>query len=523
MRDEQGWRPFRRAILRAIGAALGVAGGSQPGTGQAASDGDERGGDRGRSRRVRDVWHGPAAARTDLEPRPDRKYESVDTGVDYFGDGEKWDRRGPSGPERLTQVQGITQPTDQTLGAVRDALEREQFVWLEPGTVYRGDTQIVVDPVDSNGKGVNRILWAWGAGIDYTGDEPAAVEVLPNDDHDYAGRVKLWGGHYSGPGRYDGTDAAIRATDVFGAELEPESVGDATHGVLVRNVDSWSEATSTVIRNGERPPRLSVSPPTYLVRYQGASSTGGSGTNSFRASDVEIRWGDAADGGIIFWQDNASMESGGVVVRGFCPPGGSVYRTDGFALNTRAYVEGEGGDADSVGVVLNSDNCPTFYNPRVDLGEGTAYRKEGTGNALVVSTDGFEEITADGIEPLLTFPFDEATVRTPTAIWRTLDGRSGQVLGAERNEAALWSLDVAARATLQATLADADGRFGVWNDATDDWGEVHVGSVDLHGGTLRNLRRYPDDGDAPDGALYVNDETNQVEYKDASGDVHRLG
>jgi len=315
-------------------------------------------------------------------PQEDLKFEATDSGAVYYGNGDSWvlvDRKVNS--LSTSKLNRTYTPRDNSLEAIQEIVENADTqvidIRLEPGTLYTGDTQIQLNSIDSDGTAREIHVNARGAGIHYTGSESSAVTVhqgeLGNSRHD--GRVTIeYGSWYYGPDT-DGDTAVIRIDDTFGADIRPTRVQGAENGIICVNNEQWCESVHLGIRrtgeySGDDAP--SVRQPLYYIRACGGESDfpDANGTASFRDADITIPWQSARDGGgITFWQDQASFHGGEILIRGFCPDGGSLYRVDGGAYGATAYVESEGGDQDSTAIEMNTHSPPVFINPRLAVND----------------------------------------------------------------------------------------------------------------------------------------------------------
>ncbi|ESP90015.1 hypothetical protein [Candidatus Halobonum tyrrellensis] len=355
---------------------------------------------------------GAEADKGDYEPKEGAKFEATDSGAVYYGDGSSWvltDRQ--VGTLHAEDVNHTLTPQENTLEAIQalvdDTDRRTVDIKLKPGVLYEGDTQLFLDSEGPDGRGRSIRIDAYGAGVHYTGDEDAAVQIRQGQlgARSFKGRVRIeHGSWYYGPNR-DGDTAVIRVDDAFGAHVMPTSVRGAENGVLAVNNEEWCEAVLLGRHReggyeGDDTPRLRV--PMYYVRAAGGGSSfpDADGTNSFRDADVKIPWasgrdgdGTGANGGITFWQDNASFHGGRVEVRGFCPDGGSLYRVDGGSYGTTAHVESEGGDEHSTAVRVNTHQPPTFVNPRVVVSKegGTDFDYSGAGWPVAYTNNGISK------------------------------------------------------------------------------------------------------------------------------------
>jgi len=324
----------------------------------------------------------------DYEPKEGAKYEATDSGAVYYGNGSSWvlaDREVSS--MQAESLNSIRTPQDTTIQAIQAIVDNNQHVYirLEPGKVYEGDTQLVLDSLQSDGTEKEIIIDAYGAAVNYTGSKKTAVRCLQDgiqpisrgDGSAFGGQIKIVHGSWSGPGGDVSDSATLREDDTFGTILLPSEVGDAEHGVLAVNNGGWSEGgVYGVSRSGGyQGGDLSVSRPKYLVRFAGNGSDFpdagiNGGGNSFRDTNCKIEFSKAANesGAVTFWQDHANTHGAHHVVKGFLPRGGTGYRIDGGGANNRTTTlefESEGGDQDSTAIYLNSNRSPVLLNPRI--------------------------------------------------------------------------------------------------------------------------------------------------------------
>lgn len=312
-------------------------------------------------------------------------------------------------------------PDDYTLQAIQDALDAHHEVRLERGQVYEGTTRIEIWPQDENGDKTNKRIDARGAAVNYVGTDDAAVDIAPHEGN-WQGRVHIEGGLWSGPGHYNDTDAAIRITDHFGANVRVWNAVNATHGVLARNVDAFCERPRVHIGEPldgfDGPNSFDSSPPLYAVRFAGHDSayiddttmsmtddtpwdgwdndpaTESSGTGSFREADVTVKFRKPADGGKYVWQDKAEMQGANTKVAGFVPDNGHMVHSDGWNPGHVIELETEGGSG--IGVENNHDFPPMIINPRIsDQNLDTDYINTGAGNMRVIRPNGDMYIGAD--------------------------------------------------------------------------------------------------------------------------------
>jgi hypothetical protein len=365
-----------------------------------------------------------------------------DTTEDLDGEGQSVEgmgNRGSSGPRASVALT----PESETLQAIQDLVDnhRNPRIQLEPGVLYEGDTQLYLDSDPDAEQPRVIAIDAWGAGINYTGDEPVAVQlrqgplVETDDDNNpvnpgdqtFAGHVAINHGTWWGSGRPEEpmpTDksAVIRCDDTFGFEIRPTGVAGATNGVLALNNEQWCEAVHLGIRtgggyNGEEAPSKAAT--YYTIRAAGSGSAypdQNGGTASFRDADVTIPWAKAANdwaanahdvtnfdpenpepahtAPVTFWQDGTSFHGGKIQVRGFCPAGGSVYRSRSGAYGATVHVESEGGNENAVAVDLRGNHSPPiFVNPRLHVHNwgGTNALYSGAGWPLAITNTGLEK------------------------------------------------------------------------------------------------------------------------------------
>ena len=308
-------------------------------------------------------------------------------------------------------ISAKTTPNDHSLQAIQDVLDEHHEVRLERGVVYEGPTKLEIWPQDEDGATSKRID-ARGAAVNFTGDGDTAVDIGPHEGH-WGGRIHIEGGVWSGPGKYDGADAAIRVTDHFGVDIRVFDAKNATHGVLARNVDAFCERPRVHIGepiDGFDGSADLGSKPLYSVRLAGNDSdliddsmsmtddspwhgwdndpsTESSGTNSFREADVCVKFRKPADGGKYIWQDRAEMQGANTAVAGFIPSDGHMVHSDGWNPGHVIELEVEGGSG--IGVENSNDFPPMIFNPRIhDQNLDVNYINSGAGNMRVVRPNG---------------------------------------------------------------------------------------------------------------------------------------
>jgi plastocyanin len=290
-----------------------------------------------------------------------------------------------------------------TLADIQAAIDEQQYVNLEAGTLYEGDTTITL----SGGGGPHnqkQYIDARGATINYTGDGKRAVEFLPQGKLDdipgpersHSNRVahsQHWfGGTIYGPGRDVEDSAAIYAEDTFGCHVYPQSVGYAEHGIWFRNKHYWSEANDIAItgmagnRSDGYSPEGKQGGIGWSVRLDGGPANDDlNGTLSYRTTDVTIDWA-GGDLGYL-WLNGASMHGGTIDIRGFLGETATGLKVSGGGWNqaATAHLEFEGGGEEAHPVYIGPNaNSPLFVGPRI----GHPSNGEPDGETIVNDSDG---------------------------------------------------------------------------------------------------------------------------------------
>jgi hypothetical protein len=230
-----------------------------------------------------------------------------------------------------------------TTSAINEALNEYEYVKLKQGETYTGDTTITLEADEPNADWETVVI-AYGAKIDYTGDG-VAIDIPTNNTQapgtPYKSRVRWVGGLISGPGRdVDGT-RGFRVTDNFYPRLKPTRVASFEYGFYVRNQDAWSEEvhiTSSDVDDCDR-----------ALRCEGATYTGGSGTDSMKNMKVDIK-ADAQDNEVAVEFLDAS------------PYAGNFYLTIFMRGDDATGVRFDGGDFNG-----------SLFECEMDGGRGTAF------------------------------------------------------------------------------------------------------------------------------------------------------
>ncbi|MBB6646611.1 hypothetical protein [Halobellus ruber] len=157
-----------------------------------------------------------------------------------------------------------------TLADVKQAIANHNYIKLDPEVVYSGDTTVTIDVSQPR----EVVVEAYGAEIDYTGTG-RAIDVAPNSYSGGNDRITWNGGYITGPGSGVNGTAGIYLEDALHHSFSLSLIEGFEYGIQVRNVDSFCENNKfdvPVIK------RVSSG-----IRLEGATFTGGDGTDSFKS------------------------------------------------------------------------------------------------------------------------------------------------------------------------------------------------------------------------------------------------
>lgn len=334
------------------------------------------------------------ANKGNYEPRDGAKYVATDSGAVYFGNGNSWvlaDRK--VGSLRAEDINGaLLTPQGDTIQAIQDLVDNYQnpHIKLQPGVLYEGDTQLVIDSYPAGNQEKTIRIDAGGAGINYTGRGKVCCQIQCNTEATdsggnrgnaadaFGGSVTLLGGSWYGPGRDVADSCTIRQDDGFGNRIFPGQVRDAENGLLLRNKYFWNEGNEIGIKEqGKYSKDINSQPVEKTIRLAGGGSSYPitEGTGSYKNTHIRAPFISAADNGngVAVWQDGGSIWGGSITIGGFVPDDGTFYRHDHDAAISRycwLFIECEGGNENSINVEKNTSNFPYMPNPRL-TGPGT--------------------------------------------------------------------------------------------------------------------------------------------------------
>jgi len=270
-------------------------------------------------------------------------------------------------------------PSGSTFADIQSSFDSGiDYIKLDPSVTYTGDTTVLLDA--SGGRDV--FVDARGCTLDKTGGSGPIFEIpnhggQPGDE--FVGSVEIAGGYYSAQGTGSG---AVLIEDSFNNDVHIEYVENAEYGVRLRNVDQWSE------KNYVRCDGSTQDSVKNLVSLVGASSTGGTGTDSFRGTHIEIQSGWSWDA--VVDTDSVSCYNATFDIETHLSNGATGIRLDGYFGGSTINFRGEdtiGGNG-SIGVEIMSGTtfAPTGWaffvgldNDVVNNG-GDSFRYFRTGN-----------------------------------------------------------------------------------------------------------------------------------------------
>jgi hypothetical protein len=166
----------------------------------------------------------------------------------------------------------ITTVGTHTIQAIHDAAATHELLILEEGATYSGSSTATLNP---DGRDV--LVMAHGATVDYTGSG-VAIDI-PTNESNFRGSVRWVGGVVTGPGNA-GTSRGFRVSDVYGVSLRPIRVDDFDVGIYARNDTSWTEFLDIGLDDSFGC--------NSVVRLEGATQTGGAGTDSFKGFTCDV-------------------------------------------------------------------------------------------------------------------------------------------------------------------------------------------------------------------------------------------
>lgn len=331
------------------------------------------------------------ARKGDHKPKQGIKYEAIDSGAIYYGNGSSWvlsDRKVES-----VEASRIHTVPEGSIQDIADAMNKYKRIKLEEGAVYTADKEVVVDP------GEYCFVNARGATLKSTATGDVGIlsfEQLAKAANSvgYAKRFEWHGGVFIGAGN-GVTESGIRMTDVYGCKALIGGVDEVTNGIHVRNYEKWSETNRVGYkRTKEADTESNI---TSAVRLDGASVTGGPGTASMRDGEVYIPFGNSS-GDPVLHQQGCGLWGGKIFLKAFAPDDGTVWFHDPSDVtgsgginssgnaNAIAYVEFEQGNQNTIGIDLVSGPPPTFIAPRF-TGVGNQIKTDGIQNSIPLSID----------------------------------------------------------------------------------------------------------------------------------------
>lgn len=269
-----------------------------------------------------------------------------------------------------------------SLAAVDEAIDTYDRVKLLPQT-YSGDTSITVSANNRD----HVALHFEGAKIDYTGTG-TAINITDTSSTD---KVSIIGGALYGPTsgdtNYQGTTGVYFEDDGQNT-IKLHYLKGFEHGIKGRNVDQWSEGSNIIIEGSHQQ--------NHTLHFEGASSTGGSGTDSFRTTTIRGKHLHVIEGGTLLYQDQASLYDSDIKLSGFIPQGGSGWHLDGKLHESVVRLDIEG-DGDGVIVGSNYNEGGIFLNPVIREGTGSnqSYVNPNDKRLPIMDNDGSGQIQFD--------------------------------------------------------------------------------------------------------------------------------
>lgn len=220
--------------------------------------------------------------------------------------------------------------TGTSVGDIATAVSNNEIVKLAPQT-YTGSSTISVDLSSGNARAID----ARGAVIDGGG---VVLDVTGVNAWKAKARLVLLGGDW----RSDSTagSRAIRLTDAENNIIRPHYVREAEEGIEVRNVNHWSEGNIISLTDTENVGNA--------LTFRGSSTTSGTGTNSFKNTEINIQ-GHCNSGGYVFKAETANLYDSEINISGFISGTRAGAEFDGNYRGTRMYLEFENTSNDGTG------------------------------------------------------------------------------------------------------------------------------------------------------------------------------
>lgn len=237
-------------------------------------------------------------------PKKGAKFFATDTESVYLGDGSNWNRLDSRGTSPAFDTIMARRQSNIVYAAHFDGPDLSTRVQNALGTLPQGRGKVIVTPRDD---GAN---WEWGSTLSLNAFDHAGltIECLDNVTIEYRGDEWCFdiSGDPQGRERSGGNDVRsgfkllggdwlldesgdipgwMRLTDMYGAYVSPRSVHRCTNNstdaicVYIRNVNHFSE--------GCRIYDTKFQDPDIGVKLEGATVTGGSGSNSFDHFDID--------------------------------------------------------------------------------------------------------------------------------------------------------------------------------------------------------------------------------------------
>lgn len=277
---------------------------------------------------------------------------------------------------------------------IADAIENNSYVKLEPGATYTADSEVRIEKDDlANDVYVD----ARGAKLESTSSDAILHLWKTAACSGGEARTVTWrGGSFVGAGT-DSTQSAVRLTDCFRHDILIGEAGKVERGIYWMNDECWSEANRVGYMLGGSGTDAPASK-RFAVYMEGASTSGGSGTESFRCGEVHIPWG---AGGVSNGNNNAqlyvksgSLHGGRVFVKGFTPKHGGYNLwcgENGKMGSVNAYIEGEQGTEESRVIKHDGGPAPLYINPRIK-GKGKNVEINIAGGATSIGGKGLRKL-----------------------------------------------------------------------------------------------------------------------------------
>ncbi|AJF28119.1 hypothetical protein SG26_20440 (plasmid) [Haloarcula sp. CBA1115] len=360
-----------------------------------------------------------------------------------------------------------------TLEDIDQAISDHQYIKLDPTTTYSGDTTITIDP-----KGPRDIcIAAYGAEIEYTGSG-VAVDILPNEGAGSDDRVEWRGGYIRGPGPSTTGSRGIRLVDAFRHKITPSVVEGFEYGVYLKNEDLYTEDNDIVIKR--------IKDCKSGIRLEGATFTGGTGTDSFKSlkfhssiaqceigfdmrdayimANARLDFVTFVNTGKIGWRVDGSLR-GAEVVANFDSAGSdggvgvrliSLDKHAGHTICTFAGVNTE----------FEDPNSTPFIHSRAEVGDVVYDRNTKLYEQTADSYYGTRKMQRDR------YRIGSVDERTDYLQFQDADGTNRAYFAKNQfNHPALF-------------ISESGQRFEVWNEADNENANIRGGDIQARGGKV---------------------------------------